>query len=150
MVKIKPGSRRNVRLKSVPTHVHSTTTIIHKFRIDINSIHHRPLWIHCQHACLSAHSPHSHTRLPRTFLSIELRHQVSLAGHTESPPPSPADSLLSPRCHLTQAQFSPWLTTQPAQPPEIERSIRTLPPFRVDIDSSSIILRCARNLILYI
>ena len=92
-----------------------------------------------EHAYLPAYSPHSHTQFPRTSFPIQLRHQVCLTDHTESPPP--ADSLLSPSCHPTQAQSS---MIQLAQLLGIERSICTLLPFPVDI-----ILRCAHALFLH-
>ena len=44
------------------------------------------------------------TQFPRTSFPIQLRHQVSVADHTESPPP--ADSLLGPKCHPADSILS--------------------------------------------
>ena len=57
-----------------------------------------------EYASLPAYSPHSHTQFPRTSFPIQLLHQVSLADHTESPPP--AKSLLGPNCHPAGSTLS--------------------------------------------
>ena len=84
-----------------------------------------------EHACLPAYSPHSHTQLPRTSFLIQLHHQVSLADHTESPPP--AESLLGPKCHPAGSILSliddPTGSTSDAFPSQ----------------DQLLILRCARN-----
>ena len=112
--------------------LHSTSTIIHNFCNDISaSIYHLqvprldtlPL-----NTLVFRLNLLIRTQFPRTSFPIQLRHQVSLADHTKSP--SPAESLLGPKCRPTQAPSSPRSTNQPAQPP-------TLPPFPVEINSSS-------------